>query len=140
MTLWCVARRLHRSNLDRESRAKSKNPNYFVSQTRLSVHNVPVTVADKELRALFLAAAVSAAGDRRVKIAQCKVRLPSHKFSHSLAQKCICPGNPEQSMFLILSPHTPPQIVRSKDRVDADGESRSKGFAFVEFAEHQVRP
>ena len=66
-------------------------------QTRLSIHNLPRNVDDKQLRNMFLAAT----GRKESKIQQAK-------------------------------------IVRSSDRVDAEGNKRSKGFGFVEFESHEV--
>lgn len=47
--------------LENAKRAKLKNPNIFVSTTRLSVHNIPTQVTDNQLKTMFLKAADSKA-------------------------------------------------------------------------------
>lgn len=47
--------------LENTKRAKLKNPNIFVSTTRLSVHNIPTQVTDNQLKTMFLKAADSKA-------------------------------------------------------------------------------
>lgn len=49
-----AADKAKRQNLEAEGKAKMANPNYFVSKTRLSVHNIPVHVDEKALKRLFL--------------------------------------------------------------------------------------
>eukprot|EP00039_Didymoeca_costata_P001074 m.49432 g.49432 ORF g.49432 m.49432 type:complete len:572 (-) comp10615_c0_seq5:5140-6855(-) len=41
-----------RQNLEKESKIKSSNPNLSVSQTRVSVHNLPVNLSEAELKIL----------------------------------------------------------------------------------------
>ena len=72
-----------------------------ISQTRLSVMNIPLAMEEKELKQLFLTAAATPGS--RPKIVQVK-------------------------------------IVRDKERTDASGKQRSRGYGFVEFADHEVRP
>ncbi|XP_062588932.1 RNA-binding protein 28-like [Saccostrea cucullata] len=52
---------LKRTKLENVKRAKLKNPNIFVSTTRLSVHNIPTQVTEKQLKSVFLRAAESKA-------------------------------------------------------------------------------
>lgn len=52
---------LKRTKLENAKRAKLKNPNIFVSTTRLSVHNIPTQVTDNQLKTMFLKAADSKA-------------------------------------------------------------------------------
>lgn len=47
--------------MENAKRAKLKNPNIFVSTTRLSVHNIPTQVTDSQLKTMFLKAADSKA-------------------------------------------------------------------------------
>ena len=47
--------------MENSKRAKLKNPNIFVSATRLSVHNLPTQVTDRQLKTVFLKAADSKA-------------------------------------------------------------------------------
>eukprot|EP00050_Salpingoeca_kvevrii_P002350 m.191224 g.191224 ORF g.191224 m.191224 type:complete len:516 (+) comp10592_c1_seq1:4188-5735(+) len=64
--------RQKRQNLVAEGNAKAANPNYFVSKTRLTVHNLPLTVDDMALKNLFRKAAE--ASDEGVgKIKQAKI-------------------------------------------------------------------
>ncbi|XP_072258045.1 RNA-binding protein 28 [Pyxicephalus adspersus] len=59
-----------RARFEEIKRAKLRNPNIFVSKTRLCVHNIPKSVDDKKLRQLFLSAA---GGGRSVKIKESRV-------------------------------------------------------------------
>jgi len=83
-----------RRKLEMESKAKIANPNLSVSRTRISVHNMPLTTTEQDLRKMI---------DTNCKL---KDRLLQVK------------------------------VVRSKDRVGADGKMRSKGFGFLEMADH----
>eukprot|EP01147_Barroeca_monosierra_P010157 gene10157-2319_t len=83
-----------RQHLEAETKAKAKNPNMSISKTRLTFHNLPKTVDEKQLR--------------------------------SVIHEAIGPAKLHQV-----------KIVRSSDRLDAQGKPRSKGFAFVEFKEHE---
>jgi hypothetical protein len=52
-----------------QKKSKLVNPYFFVSLTRLSVHNLPVNVDEQRLKRVFLRAAVAAAegaGEARV--------------------------------------------------------------------------
>jgi nucleolar protein 4 len=79
-----------------DKKIKLQNPNFFVSKTRLSIRNIPLTLNESDLKSLFR--------------------------KHS--------GDPPGVIRQV-------KIVREKDRFDADGKPRSKGYGFVEFAEHQ---
>ena len=55
--------RSKRKRAAEEKNTKLRSPNFSVSQTRLSVRNIPFTLQEKELKQLFIAAVCySAAG------------------------------------------------------------------------------
>jgi nucleolar protein 4 len=66
-----------------------------VSRTRVSVHNMPLTLTEGELRKM-------------------------------VTEACVYKGRLLQV-----------KVVRSKDRIGTDAKLRSKGFGFLEFAEHE---
>lgn len=72
-----------------------KNPNIFVSTTRLCVHNLPKSIDEKELKAIFLKAA-----GKKAKITECR-------------------------------------IMRDTERVNTKGVAKSRGYAFINFSDHQ---
>lgn len=45
---------------------KLRNPNIFVSETRICVRNIPVTMGDKELRKVFM----EAVKDKKARISE----------------------------------------------------------------------
>ncbi|KAJ2685352.1 RNA recognition motif-containing protein [Coemansia spiralis] len=96
-----------------------KNPNLYMSKTRLTIHNIPRTVDDAALRS----AAVSAVGKFKQEVKD-KVRQP-------LSADEMAEGWDKR-------PHvSQAKIVRSTDRVDvASGKARSKGYGFIEFTTH----
>lgn len=60
------------------------NPYFFVSRTRLSVHNLPVNVDEQRLKRVFL----EAAGDEEARISQVKSgKNPS--ILHTLHVHCL---------------------------------------------------
>ncbi|KAJ2002107.1 RNA recognition motif-containing protein [Coemansia sp. RSA 2322] len=96
-----------------------KNPNLYLSKTRLTVHNLPRAVDDAALRT----AAISAIG----------------KFKQEVKDKARQPlSQDEMSEGWDKRPHvSQAKIVRSVDRVDvATGKARSKGYGFIEFSTH----
>ncbi|KJE97589.1 hypothetical protein CAOG_09091 [Capsaspora owczarzaki ATCC 30864] len=98
-----------RAKAEQEKRAKLKNPNYFVSTTRLSIRNLPTTVDEKALKQLIHDAV---------------------KKSGAL-QTAPSDGKKPRQVKVVQA-----KIVRSKDRVDADGVGRSTGFGFTELRDH----
>ncbi|KAJ1661480.1 RNA recognition motif-containing protein, partial [Coemansia sp. RSA 25] len=96
-----------------------KNPNLYMSKTRLTIHNIPRAVDDAALRS----AAVSAVGKFKQEVKD-KVRQP-------LSADEMAEGWDKR-------PHvSQAKIVRSSDRVDvASGKARSKGYGFIEFTTH----
>lgn len=62
-----------------EKKAKLKNPNYSVSNVRLSVRNMPVDLDEKGLRAVFLKAAKNANIPKPPKIVQSKILRDSER-------------------------------------------------------------
>ncbi|XP_078533900.1 RNA-binding protein 28 [Lissotriton helveticus] len=59
-----------RARFEDLKRQKLKDQSIFVSKTRLCVHNIPKSVDDKRLRALFLEAA---GGGKNVRLKECRV-------------------------------------------------------------------
>lgn len=57
----------------REKQTKLKNPNFFVSPTRLSVKNLPQSYDEKKLKHLFLNAAKERAPKSSPKVTQAKI-------------------------------------------------------------------
>ncbi|KAJ2744683.1 RNA recognition motif-containing protein [Coemansia sp. BCRC 34301] len=96
-----------------------KNPNLYMSKTRLTIHNIPRAVDDAALRS----AAVSAVSKFKQEVKD-KVRQP-------LSADEMAEGWDKR-------PHvSQAKIVRSSDRVDvASGKARSKGYGFIEFTTH----
>ncbi|KAJ2751633.1 RNA recognition motif-containing protein [Coemansia pectinata] len=96
-----------------------KNPNLYMSKTRLTIHNIPRAVDEAALRS----AAVSAVGKFKQEVKD-NVRQP-------LSQDEMTEGWDKR-------PHvSQAKIVRSTDRVDvATGKARSKGYGFIEFTTH----
>lgn len=100
-----------REQAEREKRAKLRNPNYAVSRTRLCLRNLPLNIDEKSLKAI-----ISKATLERIHQEDCPEKdMPN--FDSKIILKQV-------------------KIARSKDRVDATGLLRSKGYAFVEFSEH----
>ncbi|KAJ1842183.1 RNA recognition motif-containing protein, partial [Coemansia sp. RSA 2708] len=96
-----------------------KNPNLYMSKTRLTVHNVPRSIDDAALRS----AAVSAVSKFKQEVKD-NVRKPLAK-------------DEMEEGWDKLPRVTQAKIVRSADRVDADtGKARSKGYGFIEFSTH----
>ncbi|KAJ2908723.1 RNA recognition motif-containing protein, partial [Coemansia aciculifera] len=96
-----------------------KNPNLYMSKTRLTIHNIPRAVDDAALRS----AAISAVSKFKQEVKD-KVRQP-------LSADEMAEGWDKR-------PHvSQAKIVRSSDRVDvASGKARSKGYGFIEFSTH----
>ncbi|CAJ0586660.1 unnamed protein product, partial [Mesorhabditis spiculigera] len=84
-----------RAQLARDAKKKLENLHYFVSATRLAVHNLPFKLADKELR---------------------KICLESAGRPEAIIREC--------------------RIWKDMDKQDAKGNFKSRGFGFVDFAEH----
>ncbi|XP_076078226.1 RNA-binding protein 28-like [Mytilus galloprovincialis] len=84
-----------RQKIENSKRQRLKNPNIFVSTTRLCVHNLPKSIDEKELKAIFLKAA-----GKRAKITECR-------------------------------------IMRDTESVNTKGVAKSRGYAFINFTDHQ---
>ena len=54
------------TQIDAAKRQKLKNPNIFISPTRLCVHNIPLSVDDKQLKKTIL----KAINDKNAKITE----------------------------------------------------------------------
>ena len=100
-----------------QKKSKLRNPYFFVSRTRLSVHNIPVNVDEQRLKRVFL----EAAGDEEARISQVR-------RSH---QHCIL------YVFIVLL-CCQVKIMRSSERVNSKGVGRSLGYGFVEFTTHKA--
>ena len=99
------------SETDKQKRAKAyqeralklKNLNCFVSKTRISIRNMPVSIDEKQLKATI--------------------------------GTCVSKSHPE---FKLTSQYIKQvKIIRDKERKTSAGESRSLGYAFVEFSDHK---
>ncbi|CAG8465746.1 2741_t:CDS:2 [Paraglomus occultum] len=96
-----------------------KNPNLFISKTRLSIRNLPLSVDEKKLKEL--------------------AKGSISKFKEDVKKGLRSPLQPEE--MAEGWDHKPvvkqAKIVRSKDRIDAASrKQRSKGYGFVEFTQH----
>lgn len=102
----------------REKKEKLKNPMYFVSPVRLSVRNIASTVDDRKLKEIFRDAAIAGMREKNVDRAEVKLEL--------LPKSDAVPVKVKMA-----------KIVRDTEAVKTDGkEARSRGYGFVEFAEH----
>lgn len=102
-----------RAKAEKEKKAKlSKNPNTFVSETRLSVRNLPKFVDEKILKQLFL---LGARYDAR--------RTSNDKASETVQRQ--------------KGPSRQPRISHTKILRDAQRNDRSRGYGFVQFEEHR---
>ena len=61
-----------RTKIEQQNRAKLKLLHYFVSPTRLSVHNIPVKCTDDELKKIFLSA-FDETERKLVRIVECRI-------------------------------------------------------------------
>ncbi|KAJ2546400.1 RNA recognition motif-containing protein, partial [Coemansia sp. RSA 1933] len=96
-----------------------KNPNLYMSKTRLTVHNIPRSIDDPDLRK----AAIAAIGKFKQEVKD-KVRQP-------LSKDEMDEGWDKVARIVQV------KIVRSKDRVDgSSGKARSMGYGFIEFSTH----
>ncbi|KAJ2539168.1 RNA recognition motif-containing protein [Coemansia sp. RSA 1853] len=96
-----------------------KNPNLYISKTRLTVHNIPRSITDAALRSSAMSAI--------------------SKFKQEVKDKKRKPLSKEEMEegWDKMPRVTQAKIVRSSDRVDANtGQARSKGYGFIEFNTH----
>ncbi|KAI9476135.1 MAG: hypothetical protein EXX96DRAFT_620603 [Benjaminiella poitrasii] len=97
----------------------SNNPSLFISKTRLSIRNLPISVDDKELKALGISSIA--------------------KFKNQVKAKEREDLNKEEKAegWQYLPKVKQAKIIRSKDRIDsATNQLRSKGYGFLEFTTH----
>ncbi|CAD5118480.1 DgyrCDS7179 [Dimorphilus gyrociliatus] len=85
-----------RARIEQIKRVKLKDPNVFVSTTRLCIHNIPVPVTDKKLKTIVL----KAIDEKKARINECR-------------------------------------IMRDLNKLNSKGIGRSRGYAFVNFIEHE---
>jgi nucleolar protein 4 len=96
---------------------KLASSNFSVSETRLSVRNLPTFASESQLREHALSAAASVGGANTA---------PPVRFTK---------GKPGYRRKERIVKHV--KIVRDDERVGANGEGRSRGFGFVEFETHE---
>lgn len=102
----------------REKKEKLKNPMYFVSPLRLSVRNLGAAVDDKKLKEVFRDGALAGMREKNVDRAEVKPEL--------LLKSDAAPVKVKMA-----------KVVRDTETAKATGkEARSRGYGFVEFAEH----
>lgn len=94
----------------KDAKEKLKNPNYVVSAERLSVKNLPPLFTESELKSVFLEAASS------------YIEQNPSEFEKDVLSKKI---------FIKQA-----TIAREDERVDKNGDKRSRGYGFVEFNSH----
>ncbi|KAI9505195.1 RNA recognition motif-containing protein [Coemansia spiralis] len=96
-----------------------KNPNLYMSKTRLTIHNIPRTIDEAGLRN----AAISAIGKFKQEVKD-KARQP-------LTKDEMEEGWDKRPRVMQV------KVVRSTSRVDANtGKSRSMGYGFIELSTH----
>ncbi|KAJ2279363.1 RNA recognition motif-containing protein [Coemansia sp. RSA 451] len=96
-----------------------KNPNLFMSKTRLTIHNIPRTITDAALRSSAMSA-----------LSKFKQEVKDNKRK-PLSKDEMTEGWDKMPRIVQA------KIVRSTDRVDANtGQARSKGYGFIEFNTH----
>lgn len=101
----------------KEKKEKLKHPLYFVSPLRLSVRNLASSVDDKKLKEIGKDAAVT--GMRAGKVARAEVKREFLPASDSVPVK------------VKMS-----KVVREDAGVSTRGAAKSRGYGFIEFAEH----
>ncbi|KAJ2663265.1 RNA recognition motif-containing protein [Coemansia sp. RSA 1200] len=96
-----------------------KNPNLYMSKTRLTVHNIPRSIDESDMRK----AAIAAIG----------------KFKQEIKDKARQPLSKDEMEegWDKLPRLVQVKVVRSKERVDSStGKARSMGYGFIEFSTH----
>ena len=112
-----------RARAEREKNTKLSSPMFFVSPTRLSVRNLDVSPAmtEKRLRRLFRKAALDAQRAGLVALSEVEPALRPE----GAPPAAVPPPRVKQA-----------KIIRDAVKTDAAGLPASKGYGFVEFAEH----
>ena len=88
-----------------------KNPQYFVSKTRLIVHNLPLSMDEKSLKAF----ALKSVEEFFLKTSTEEPAINTVKSKQPYIKQC--------------------KIMRNEDRKTAEGVARSLGYGFIEFSE-----
>jgi nucleolar protein 4 len=97
----------------------AKNPNLYISKTRLSIRNLPLTIDENKLRIL---------GKESIKKFKEEVK---NKERKDLTENEKIEGWNKKVVIKQA------KIVRAKDRIDTvTQKSRSKGYGFLEFTQH----
>ncbi|ORZ35894.1 hypothetical protein BCR44DRAFT_29750 [Catenaria anguillulae PL171] len=106
----------------------------YVSRTRVALRRVPLHVGDVALRA-FATAAARGYLERIVKRGKDREwPLPADEIESGVLDPNKVREWPEE-VAKIKTVVRQAKVVRAKDRVGTDGQLRSKGFGFVEFAD-----
>ena len=106
--------RTKRDNMLQEASQKMRNPNYFVSKTRLSVHNLPLTLDEKELGTIF-----SKAGNGRalqIKIVRSADRTDERGIPRSKGFGFVEFSNHEEALAALRGINNNPEIFGSDRR------------------------
>lgn len=150
-----------------EKKLKLRSPNFVVSDTRLSVRNIPASWTEKQLKAAFIQAVrglVQCCLGRHCRVVFWRC-LRSAVLEHAMAGRqvvhlCRAPQQSQPAIAHPAVPHQPtcrpgpcPQVKQraskaqpvvkqvkilvDEERTAADGTPRSKGIGFVEFTEHE---
>lgn len=100
-------------------RQKLKDPQVFISPTRLCVHNLPGSIDDAKLKKLILE-----------HLADPSVRI--NEVSHALPYACSFLGLQRfENVFWLQC-----RVMRDLERVNLQGRAKSRGYAFVNFDSH----
>ncbi|KAL5475611.1 hypothetical protein EMCRGX_G025444 [Ephydatia muelleri] len=100
-----------------EKKVKLKNPNFFVSRTRLSVRNIPTKIDEKELRKIFLEAAGSEARLKQVKLMRSKERVNSEGVGRSQGYGFVEFATHEAALGALRGTNNNPTLFPSKQRL-----------------------
>ncbi|CAG8571292.1 14009_t:CDS:10, partial [Racocetra persica] len=97
----------------------AKNPNLFISKTRLSVRNLPLSIDEKKLKNLG------------------KESIKKFKDEVKKGKRADLTKTEKMEGWDKLVHIKQAKIVRSKDRIDSSTKKlRSKGYGFLEFTQH----
>ncbi|TYZ64143.1 hypothetical protein PybrP1_004436 [[Pythium] brassicae (nom. inval.)] len=110
----------------REKKEKLKNPLYFVSPVRLSVRNLSAAVDDKKLKEVFRDGAAAGVREGVVDRAEVKTEL--------LPKRAAAPV--KVKMAKVVRDTEAAKAAGGVGAAGASKEPRSRGYGFVEFAEH----
>jgi len=112
----------------KEKKEKLKNPNFFISTTRLSIRNIPVTVDEKEIVSLFIEEVKPRAKDlgiastknaliKQIKIIRDPGRLDSKKVPRSKGYGFIEFKDPEIALTALRAVNNNPKYFSDSKRL-----------------------